>query len=109
MVEVSSGTLDLNGGGSAWSAAVSAGATLQFGAAANSAAGGVFTEQLGIENDGTIAATAGTLALERGTSGSGAFVLDGAATMNFVSGIGAEATLSFLHPGGTLVVESLDN
>lgn len=109
VVEVRSGTLDLNGGGSGFSMAVSAGAMLQFGAAANGAAGDTFTEYSGIKNDGTVTATAGRLTLQRGSSGSGEFVLDGTATMDFVNGIGAGATLSFLHPGGTLVVESPGN
>ena len=104
IIQLRSGTLALNGGGDASSASVAAGATLRFGAPAGSLTGNAFTLEQAVRNAGTIVAAAGTLTLARGASG-GAFVLDGSATMDFVNGPSGGASLSFLGPGGTLVVQ----
>ena len=37
-------------------------------------------------NNGVVDVTAGTLALEQGVGGTGTFLLDGAATLDFVNG-----------------------
>jgi hypothetical protein len=58
-------------------------------------------------NNGVVDVTAGTLSLEQGVGDSGTFLLDGAATtLDFVSGAAASDTMQFLHPGGTLEVDS---
>ena len=55
---------------------------------------------------GTIVATAGTLSLAQGATGAGTFILDGAATLDFVSGVGGGSTMQFLHAGGTLATHA---
>jgi hypothetical protein len=57
-------------------------------------------------NNGVVDVTAGTLALEQGVGGTGAFLLDGAATLDFVNGAATSNTMQFLHPGGTLEVDN---
>ena len=57
-------------------------------------------------NYGVVDVAEGTLALEQGVGGTGSFLLDGAATLDFVSGAATSNTMQFLHPGGTLEVDS---
>jgi len=57
-------------------------------------------------NNGVVDVSAGTLALEQGVGGTGAFLLDGAATLDFVNGAATSNTMQFLHPGGTLEVDN---
>ena len=57
-------------------------------------------------NNGVVEATAGTLALEQGVGGTGTFLLDGSATLDFVNGAGSSNAMQFLQPGGTLEVDS---
>jgi hypothetical protein len=58
-------------------------------------------------NNGVVEATAGTLVLEQGVGGTGTFLLDGAATLDFVNGAGSSNTMQFLQPGGTLETQAL--
>ncbi len=57
-------------------------------------------------NSGVVVVTAGTLALEQSVVGAGTFLLDGAATLDFAAAVTGGATLSFLHAGGTLEVDT---
>jgi hypothetical protein len=68
---------------------------------------GVTTMSVAVNNTGTVDVSSGTLTLEQGVSGNGAFLLDGASTLDFVLGAGSGSTLNFLHPGGTLETQAL--
>jgi len=57
-------------------------------------------------NNGVVDVGAGTLVLEQGVGGTGTFLLTGATTLDFVSGAGSSDTIQFVHPGGTLEVDS---
>jgi hypothetical protein len=61
----------------------------------------------GMDNTGTVVVSSGTLAFGQAVGGSGAFVLDGAATLDLVDGAGAGSTMQFLYPGGTLETQAL--
>ena len=60
-----------------------------------------------MSNSGTVVVSAGTLTFAEPVSGSGAFVLDGTATLDLVGGAGSGSTMQFVYPGGTLETQAL--
>jgi uncharacterized repeat protein (TIGR03803 family) len=58
-------------------------------------------------NNGVVDVSAGTLDLAQGVGGTGTFLLDGAATLDFVNGAANTDAMQFAHPGGTLEVDTL--
>ena len=60
----------------------------------------------GMFNYGTVEVESGSLMLAGGVSGTGSFVLEGAATLTFDAAVGGQETMSFLYPSGTLEVET---
>jgi len=107
IIEVRSGTLAMDGGGASFGAGllVSVGATLRFGTP-GSVVGETFSIRGAMRNAGTVAVGAGTVTVADAGNSSGIFLLDGTATLDFVNGTGSGTSLSFVHPGGTLVVEA---
>jgi uncharacterized repeat protein (TIGR03803 family) len=63
--------------------------------------------ETGMSNSGTVAVSAGTLSFAQAVSGSGAFVLDGVATLDLDGGTGSGSTMQFVYPGGTLETQAL--
>ena len=69
--------------------------------------GGVGTTLLApsLFQSGTMEAESGKLVLGGSVSGTGTFLLNGSATLEFTKAVVGSETMSFLHPGGTLAVD----
>jgi hypothetical protein len=61
----------------------------------------------GVDNTGSVIVSSGTLTFEQLVAGSGAFALDGTATLDLVDGAASGSTMQFLYPGGTLETQVL--